>query len=972
MAFDLAQYISSGFDTSTIEQTPEGVREASEAILANEEMFHAAGSVAPAQWARQALWILNDSAGASFDQVIDERRGDRKNVTLGGELNFWLGGKAQPKASKSAQQALATRPGEISASIDNELSNLANTFDFSALSPEQAQAELAGAISNSQQRFESIQSDIEMLQLLGQDTSAYEQALDQFVGLTGQSAGELAGTSAGSLPGVSQDASGNFVPSSFTEGAQAPVAGTNAVQQPDGTWSIVDNATGNVVESGFASAADAMSRQNVLLGGTAPERQDLGFTPANQDLASEVMATDGNLTANKDFVNAVYDGFLGRDATQAELDQWTGKTTAEVRAAVMAMAQGAANGDLSGVREDLTSELPGEFGTAELSGSLSDMVSGSDFESMLLEQAALQDQFVEALRPTAVELELEQQLIDIRSQAEKMLVELSMGLNDINDQPIAMQFITGQSASLEARTQTGLQNLARIESNLLANLGLEQDKRAVEASVLEAEIGFLAQNIQTAFQVESMMIQREESLFNRAQSLRTEARDTLSVMLDTFAGLDTSDLSADAQTQLATLAAEAGIPYDLLAEGMSVTKDAMLLDQSSSILSGMKQIGDDYYYEDPVTGEVRKFDPSNFELPGTQKRTNSLMGEGVVTAYGSSKWEPGLDYYLSAGKGADLSLPFGFETVKIVDSCPLSGNTPHAEKSAAQGCNSGFGNQVKIRVTTGALAGKEIWFSHLDEVAIGEGAYMAGTKIGTQGNTGNTMGPTGVHLDITMPKDGGGYYSSQDVARFLGVGGTFEDAGSQTLSPLAQTAYDSPNILSSYGATTRESILEEIARSGLDTTRFGLNDPTGGQRDQLAKFDDILSASNTAAVAVGEANTGPLAGRVNTLLAPFGVAPDFTAYKSSIDNMNSILLNLRSGAAVTEEEFQRISGYIPLVTDSEATASQKIGLFNESIAEARGNYEFRITQPTFDIFQGSQQATQVVTPVDISDLDFSF
>ena len=44
--------------------------------------------------------------------------------------------------------------------------------------------------------------------------------------------------------------------------------------------------------------------------------------------------------------------------------------------------------------------------------------------------------------------------------------------------------------------------------------------------------------------------------------------------------------------------------------------------------------------------------------------------------------------------------------------------------------------------------------------------------IGTQGNTGKTLGPTGVHVDVTMPKPDGGYWKPHEVARFMGAGGS--------------------------------------------------------------------------------------------------------------------------------------------------------------------------------------------------------
>ena len=74
-----------------------------------------------------------------------------------------------------------------------------------------------------------------------------------------------------------------------------------------------------------------------------------------------------------------------------------------------------------------------------------------------------------------------------------------------------------------------------------------------------------------------------------------------------------------------------------------------------------------------------------------------------------------------------------------------------------------------------------------------------------------------------------------------------------------------------------------------------------------------------------------------------------------IDNFGSALLKLRSGAAVTPQEFTRIAGFIPAVTDDERTAQTKINRFIEEMTKAQQNYVTRSTQTT-------QQIQQSVAP----------
>jgi len=138
-------------------------------------------------------------------------------------------------------------------------------------------------------------------------------------------------------------------------------------------------------------------------------------------------------------------------------------------------------------------------------------------------------------------------------------------------------------------------------------------------------------------------------------------------------------------------------------------------------------------------------------------RVTTTLGSGTATGIesGSDLWKWGYDFVLEGGKGAPVKVPFGGKVVQVD-----TGHKPGEDNS--------FGNRVKIQMPDG----REVWFSHLDSVAsLREGQTIRpGTLIGTQGNTGSTIarnGGTGVHLDITMKKPEGGYFTSQEVASFF-------------------------------------------------------------------------------------------------------------------------------------------------------------------------------------------------------------
>lgn len=64
--------------------------------------------------------------------------------------------------------------------------------------------------------------------------------------------------------------------------------------------------------------------------------------------------------------------------------------------------------------------------------------------------------------------------------------------------------------------------------------------------------------------------------------------------------------------------------------------------------------------------------------------------------------------------------------------------------------------------------GRKIRSSHLDDIRVKTGDTVTSkTILGGQGNTGSTLGKTGIHVDYTMYKPDGSPYSSQEVASFF-------------------------------------------------------------------------------------------------------------------------------------------------------------------------------------------------------------
>lgn len=156
---------------------------------------------------------------------------------------------------------------------------------------------------------------------------------------------------------------------------------------------------------------------------------------------------------------------------------------------------------------------------------------------------------------------------------------------------------------------------------------------------------------------------------------------------------------------------------------------------------------------------------NGLEKLSTGQTQLSVLGDGTITGFGSPVWEAGLDFVLSGGKGAPVSVKAPLEVVKVVSGFNNPGARPLG-RDVGRSQNKGFGNQVTVRTPEGF----EIDFSHLDKVAnLQPGQQLAsGTIFGTQGNTGLTLGRTGVHLDITGRDPEGNLLTAKEVAALLG------------------------------------------------------------------------------------------------------------------------------------------------------------------------------------------------------------
>ncbi len=131
----------------------------------------------------------------------------------------------------------------------------------------------------------------------------------------------------------------------------------------------------------------------------------------------------------------------------------------------------------------------------------------------------------------------------------------------------------------------------------------------------------------------------------------------------------------------------------------------------------------------------------------TNIATNWLDNYGVITGYGSKYWKHGLDI-----------------DVKIGDPIysPVSGTVVQASDKG-----DGFGMRVGIRTAKGNI----VYLAHNDSVNVKVGDRISSNQlIAKGGNTGKTYSPgggDGSHIDLTVQKPDGSYYTPQQIKSLL-------------------------------------------------------------------------------------------------------------------------------------------------------------------------------------------------------------
>lgn len=629
-----------------------------------------------------------------------------------------------------------------------------------------------------------------------------------------------------------------------------PTGGLSEATHIDKTTNeIVGSKTGTVYGKG-SSLSEALAKQTQIQSGGTPTvfgRPDLyGTTPLSSEGQSffdkSTQTTVTPKTATPEQLNQVNAGTLesfnkAQGLTYLDMPTFkelkpllnesdlirgpngqislkAGLTPDQVRS----RAETAVTGTTTGVSGDTTAtdftvDVPDAITTDTIDELMNTPVTETDFNTMLSEIQAKQAELLTLMVPGADEQATKAQINDIKAQVEKTLTELSMGLNNVEDQPIAMQFITGQQASIQRNADAKLQNLARIEENLLNELGLEQEARQVKASVAQTQLGYLQTNLDLAFKVKEMLQQEEDRVFSRSQALKTDAQSKLAMILDTMQGLNEDDLTPDQQKQLQDLATSSGIPYSLITAGMANVKNQMLYKNASTGLPGSVYTKEQLDVINTVSDDMRSDDNIKNYL-------------AIKTGY--QRVEDGVT--LDSGQG-DLAIVYGYMKMLDPNSVVREGEFATAENT------SGVSEALRAKYNN-LLNGGRLSESTRSEFATAAGQLYKTADSNYQNsynyyanrvrNAG--LNPSDVLMDLS-------YDGSNDSGGFIPIDSSYQDINSLiSAHPEVQPAI---NALEAQGYSS-DQILQFIeATGGVGFSNVGADTQQGAKiLNKVLAYDD--------------------------------------------------------------------------------------------------------------------------------------
>jgi hypothetical protein len=222
-----------------------------------------------------------------------------------------------------------------------------------------------------------------------------------------------------------------------------------------------------------------------------------------------------------------------------------------------------------------------------------------DVQGLITANAKLRDKYIERLAPSQQEVGLQNEISTLRKSFDDFQLSLAQGQKEQFGLGRPLELSTGRAQQMEDNASLKKLSFTSQEKNLLSRLGLAQEMRKAELDSTGAALKFGAEDIDMTLKVQQAIQQQQQLVLDRATKLSDQARNTLALTLQQFKGLDYTELDPASQSQLVSVAGRAGIPVDVLIQGMKTVKDQILFENSTRAADTIV---------DPLTGNIFRID----------------------------------------------------------------------------------------------------------------------------------------------------------------------------------------------------------------------------------------------------------------------------------------------------------------------------------------------------------------------------
>lgn len=250
----------------------------------------------------------------------------------------------------------------------------------------------------------------------------------------------------------------------------------------------------------------------------------------------------------------------------------------------------------------------------------------SAIQTLLEELRTARVGMTEALAPTERETELKRNLQELRTTRQLMPLELrkeGISAGGIQDRQ-------GEDERVRAIQ----------ESNLLFELGLEQEARQMKGAAFEKQAGFIKDDINLQMKIEENLKAEEAKIVEQARALRKDSVTALSDIVESFEGLAFTDMDAETQTQLLETAKNFNIPSGLLTSALANAKKQKVFENSLKVQKGTNDGG---LTDSQLQGAIDRVTDDSRQDPITKQYTTALPAFNTLGAIKSSTTNPADD-----------------------------------------------------------------------------------------------------------------------------------------------------------------------------------------------------------------------------------------------------------------------------------------------------------------------------------------